>query len=205
MKHVLKTTTLILMTAMFFVGCGKSNNSEKSVAATGLTGVCTNCQGLGTTQEIMRAQLKSADGSLVGQVALHGEKVAANAALFEAQRMGHPDPRKSVIYYSGPVMLAGQLQVSRAMPVGSCVIPAGSYQVRTVMMGQMRQSVLAEFQDMEILLDGATDIRLRVTLGFPYMNYSRFYLESFAVQGPIYGYSNSNLGHCGSFGQLILD
>lgn len=158
MKRMMKFTTLALLSLGMLAACGKKG-SGGTAATTGLTQNCGNCAGI-TASLLAVAQIQGSPVS--GVIELHGEQSIVQSAIQEAAwKMG--SAQYAYNYYMGPVIVAGQLNVSTAMPVGYCVVPVGTYNVRTVSVGQkMEYGSGSSFTVQEVVLDGPQQFRVRI-------------------------------------------
>ncbi|MBX3040972.1 MAG: hypothetical protein KF789_09735 [Bdellovibrionaceae bacterium] len=160
MKRMMKLTTLALLSLGMLAACGKKGGSGGTVAATGLTQSCTNCAGITATQFAV-AQIQ--DMNISGVIELHGDLYRVQTAQQEAAFYRY-SPQYAYNYYTGPVIVAGQLTINSPIPTGYCVVPAGTYAVRTIMTGdKVERGAGSMFAVQEIILDGVQDIRASIS------------------------------------------
>ncbi|HRO67457.1 MAG TPA: hypothetical protein PL182_07835 [Pseudobdellovibrionaceae bacterium] len=163
MKRMMKLTTLALLSLGMLAACGKKG-SGGTAATTGLTQNCVNCAGINAS---LFATAQIQDANIAGVLELHGQDFQVQQAYQEAAvKLGIP-----YHYYRGPVIVTGQFNINSPIQTGSCVVPAGTYQVRTVSVGQKIESGAGTpFMVQEVILDGTYDISASIPVAYFFSN-----------------------------------
>ena len=182
MKRVLQITILAAMTLGMLAACGKKGSSGKTVATTGLTANCRDCKGIDAAHI---TDLQVLDTAIQGVVRFHGQEAMVYNSYQESMAM-RGDPKYSIFYYMGPLIVEGQLAVSAPLQGAGnrCVLVPGTYQIRTVGVGQKTAKgagVPLEIPD--VILDGPTDYRARIIQMDPMPSTGRVSFQLMLIEG----------------------
>lgn len=127
---------IVVLALAMSVGCGKKDSDSGGKVATSpfeQAGVCQNCGTWGQGQLFVA----TSQGIPMFPVSINwqilGDVGAINMALQQSA-----SPAK---VYNGPIIARGGLTLQVQSQIGSCVIPAGQYNLNTLEMGQMSGGV----------------------------------------------------------------
>ncbi len=120
----MKKTVLLFIAMLGLAGCPDNKSSRNGLGNGGLVGTCVNC---GFNAAVFSQAVTS-------EIPQAGLTLSIEGDANQMNMWGHSG-QNPLFSYQGPVQVTGHLNVVSALPFGSCLLPAGSYSLRTIQAG----------------------------------------------------------------------
>lgn len=138
---------IILLFALILTGCPKNNNSTDQNLNNNAFAQCINCSGMVNGTEFMMTESNEYNNMFVLRLAFSGSSGVPNYGA----------------YYNGAAAVSrGELVVNQNFGQGYCYIPAGTYSMGTLEVGQYASGI---FQNIRMVAQGPALVVIRMLNG----------------------------------------
>ena len=136
---------IILLSALLMAGCPKNNNNNVDQNLNNNAfAQCSNCSGMVNGTEFLMTESNEYNNMFVLRLAFSGSSGVPNYGA----------------YYNGPAAVSrGELVVNQNFSQGYCYIPAGTYAMGTLEVGQYANGI---FQNIRMLAQGPSLVVMRM-------------------------------------------
>lgn len=147
MRNLVKTLLALSVLAVL-AACPKNKNDDVVTPVVNGYQSCTNCGGLVNGQEFLSTDSQDLNNLFTLRLGFSGSSTNVNGFGYGPSQ------------YSGPVAVSrGELVIQQGLYQGSCLVPAGTYSVGTINIGNYNGRIIT---NLKLLASGSASITIQI-------------------------------------------